>query len=83
MTLHRSDASQDWRAVEIICALPMGRFLVEERDRPLPGRFSVLRTDLREVVGIFEYGEAFVSKSATCLRDFVAPGRTLADRSAG
>jgi hypothetical protein len=54
MTLHRANASQDWREVSIVCALPYGRFLVEEMDTALPGRFVAMRLELREVVGTLE-----------------------------
>ena len=50
--LHRSNPHQDWQAVSVVCALPMGWVLVQENDgRPLPGRFAALACDLRQTDG--------------------------------
>lgn len=48
---HRAYPRRDWQAVSIICALPWGQFLVEERDRELNGRFAAHRADLRVEAG--------------------------------
>lgn len=58
-TLHRTRPSEPWRPVKIICAAFYGQFLVEELDRPLPGRFAAYRSDLRQVAGVFVCREAF------------------------
>ncbi len=46
---------KEWRPVKLICALPMGQFLVEEADRALPGRFVAFRSDLRVEAGVYVY----------------------------
>ncbi len=60
-TLHRLRPSQEWRPVEIVSAAPHGQFLVQEADRPLPGRFLAFRSDLRQIAGIFTYREPFAT----------------------
>ncbi len=52
MTLHRTDPSQDWQEVSVVCALPMGWVLLQENGgQALPGRFAALASSLRVVVG--------------------------------
>ncbi len=45
--IYRAPAAREWQPVEIICALPWGKFLVQETGRYLPGRFIASRDDLR------------------------------------
>lgn len=70
---HRLRCSQDWRPVKIICALPYGQFLVEESDRPIPGRFAAFRSDLREPVGVFVYRERWGNAPAFVPRLHAVP----------
>jgi len=52
--LYRESTTQDWRAVEIVCALPMNRFLVRETGKVLAG-IAVATIDQVRVPGaIFE-----------------------------
>ena len=55
--LYRESTAQDWRAVDIICALPMNRFLVREIDKVWPG-LAIATIDQVRVPGpIFVPGE--------------------------
>jgi hypothetical protein len=48
-TLYRANPRQEWQAVSVVCALPMGWVLLQHADgRPLPGRFAALACELRE-----------------------------------
>lgn len=49
--IHRREATGPWREVTIICALPWGKFLVQQVGPILPGRFLASREDLRVDAG--------------------------------
>ena len=64
---HRAPLAREWQAVEIICALPWGKFLVQETGKLLPGRFLASRNDLRvdEGVAPLRSGENRGARSAS------------------
>ncbi len=58
MILHRADSSEEWRPVKPVCSMFYGQILVEELDRPIPGRFIVNHYDLVRVDGDIRAGRA-------------------------